>query len=539
MTNPAALERARALEAAGNLEAALRAWMELGKKGEAGRVAFLLRRYAESAKLYADAGFPFEAAGAYYQAGDLAGAIDQLAYVPKDHARWREACVHAIHIAARADRFDFGVENLLTGFVALAPKDGDELAALLVLAGLYEKNGFPENAQEALGRVLAVDPVNVEALALSAKLSAQTRPAPADLEKAMLDDAAFRAKSRTRAAAAPSPALAAPFGAESARSTVIEVGIPPPAGAAAPLAGPPTSRPPSPAPAAAAVSMSAPAPSAAPAAVAPGAPAPAPVFANRFRLNKRIGVGGMAEVWQATDLDVGEEIALKIFQPLADPSAEDRIKAELKLTRRLAHPNVVRIFDIGMHENRRYISMEYLQGRDLQQVPKPVTPAQAVDWMVQACEGLGLAHETGVIHRDVKPENLFLTEAGRVKVMDFGIAKDSEVRRTRAGMMAGTPEFMSPEQINDMSQVSPATDLYALGVVAYELLTGTIPFTHKELMPLLMMHVNDPPPPMRSRRPELPEALDRAVLKALEKRPENRWPSAKAFAEALRAAIAT
>jgi serine/threonine-protein kinase len=199
---------------------------------------------------------------------------------------------------------------------------------------------------------------------------------------------------------------------------------------------------------------------------------------------------------------------------------------------------VARVYDIGTHEGRRYISMELLRGRDLQGVPKPVSLAQAIDWLTQACDGLHSAHEQGVIHRDVKPENLFLTEQGRVKVMDFGIAKDTEVRRTRAGMMAGTPEFMSPEQINDMSQVTAATDIYSLGIVAYELLTGTIPFSHKELMPLLMMHAKEPPPPMRSRRPDLPPALDAAVLKALEKQPSARPQTALKFAEMLRAAIA-
>jgi serine/threonine-protein kinase len=181
--------------------------------------------------------------------------------------------------------------------------------------------------------------------------------------------------------------------------------------------------------------------------------------------------------------------------------------------------------------------MELLQGRDLQQVPKPASPANAVDWLSQACEGLQIAHEQGIVHRDVKPENLFLTNQGRIKVMDFGIAKDTEVRRTRAGMLAGTPEFMSPEQINDMSQVTFATDLYSLGVVAYELLTGTLPFTHKELMPLLMMHTNTPPPPPRTRRPDLSVALERAILQAMEKDPARRFSSAKAMADAFRAAL--
>ena len=505
MANPLALLAVQRLEASGDLEGALRGFLELGRKDEAARVALRLRRFADAARLYTEAGKPFEAAGAAYQGGDLAGALDQLAYVPRDDPRYRQACVHAIHIAARLDRLDFAVENLLGDFVSGPPADAQELQALVVLVGLYERQGFPENALEAAGRILARDPGHSEALAAKARLERGAQAAAPAIEKVLAEDEAFFRRDRQRPQAATLP----PDAIEAARATVLEVGLP---ATGLGAAGPPTAAP------------------------SPANAAPKPVFAGRYRLEAKIGIGGMAEVWHATDLDVGEEIALKIFQPLTDPAAEERIKAELKLTRRLAHPNIVRIYDIGTFDNRRYISMEYLQGRDLQQVPKPVTLADAVTWLSQACEGLHAAHEQGIIHRDVKPENLFLTAQGRVKVMDFGIAKDTEVRRTRAGMMAGTPEFISPEQINDMSLVTYATDLYSIGIVAYELLTGALPFHHKELMPLLMMHVKEPPPPMRSKRPDLPEAVDRVVLRAIAKAPADRYPSTRAFAEALRAA---
>jgi len=505
VTNPLALLTVQRLEASGSLESAFRGFLDLGRKGDAARVALRLQRLEEAARLYTEAGMPFEAAGAWYQAGNFAASLDQLGFVPHDHPQYRQACVHAIHLANRLNQLDFGVENLVGDFAATLPADPQELEAFLLLAGLYEREGFAENALGVVTRALVRAPNNTNAISARSRIEKAVAAAKVASGSVLTTDAAFFGRSDQERPVTLPPDALGPI-ALPPRETLFEV--------------------------------TASAPRTPASALAPAKPSAAPPFAGRFRLEARIGVGGMAEVWRATDLDVGEEIALKIFQPLADPAAEERIKAELKLTRRLAHPNVVRIYDIGVHENRRYISMELLQGRDLQQVPKPATPANAVDWLVQACDGLQIAHDQGVIHRDVKPENLFLTNAGKLKVMDFGIAKDTEVRRTRAGMIAGTPEFMSPEQINDMSQVTPATDLYSLGVVAYELLTGTLPFTHKELMPLLMMHTKDLPPRPRTRRPDLSEALEGVILQALEKDPTKRFASAQAMAAALRAALA-
>lgn len=493
MTNPQALLAVQRLEATGKLEDAFRGFLDLGRKGDAARVAQRLGRAPEAARLYAEAGLPYESAGVSYQAGDFAAALDQLCFVPREHPQYRSACVNAIHVAAKLDRLEFGLENLLGDFLSRPANGESEVQALLVLATLYERNGMEDSAVDALDRILESAPQHPAATAAKARLATAGANAVVPAEGLAADAAFFGRTAEKRPVTLREDALV-------------------------------------------------PAPSEPPIAVGPGRDAggtngQGTMIAGRYRLEARIGVGGMAEVWRATDLDVGEEIGLKLFQPLSDPALEERVKAELKLTRRLAHPNVVRIYDIGTHEGRRYISMELLRGRDLQGVSKPVAPAEAVDWLSQAAEGLQIAHEQGIIHRDVKPENLFLTDRGRVKVMDFGIAKDSEVRRTRAGMMAGTPEFMSPEQINDMSQVTAATDIYSLGIVAYELLTGTLPFTHKELMPLLMMHAKEPPPPLRRSRPEVSEAMEKAVLHALEKAPDRRPASARAFADALKAAL--
>jgi serine/threonine-protein kinase len=153
---------------------------------------------------------------------------------------------------------------------------------------------------------------------------------------------------------------------------------------------------------------------------------------------------------------------------------------------------------------------------------------------MQACHGLQAAHDAGVIHRDVKPDNFFVTEDGVLKVMDFGIAKQHETPGvTVAGSIAGTPLYMSPEQIGNFSSVTPLTDIYALGVCAYEMFTGQVPFFHAELVPLLMMHVNTQPAPPRERNPNLPAALDALILRLLAKDPARRYQSCRELAQEL------
>jgi len=210
----------------------------------------------------------------------------------------------------------------------------------------------------------------------------------------------------------------------------------------------------------------------------------------------------------------------------ADREGLRRFRQELKLSRQLVHPNVIRVYDIGVHEARRYITMELLHGTSLQDLlGAPVDPALALCLLLQACEGVHLAHSQGVIHRDLKPDNLFVTSEGVVKVMDFGIAKCSHVRGvTLAGTTAGTPEYMSPEQISDFSAVGPAADQYSLGVVAYELLTGVLPFEHTQLVKLFWMHLEHSPPPLRQHHPALSEELEAAVLRMLAKDPKDRYP---------------
>jgi eukaryotic-like serine/threonine-protein kinase len=272
----------------------------------------------------------------------------------------------------------------------------------------------------------------------------------------------------------------------------------------------------------------------------PGALPPGSIVAERYRIEAKIGQGGMAVVYRATDLELGEQIAIKLFiQPSDDPMLLARFRQELTLSRGLAHPNIVRLYDIGQHQGCRFLTMELMQGTDLAALidGKPMEIGHGLRYLIQASAGLSLAHEKGVIHRDIKPANFFVTTDDVLKVMDFGIAKRQTAGAglTQAGFIAGTPTYMSPEQINNFASVTHLTDLYALGIVAYEVFTGTVPFDHAEMMQLLIMQATRTPQPPSEHNPAIPEALDRLILKLLEKAPEDRIQTCRELGELLSA----
>ena len=257
---------------------------------------------------------------------------------------------------------------------------------------------------------------------------------------------------------------------------------------------------------------------------------------GRYRVIKQIGKGGMATVFHVEDTELSEEVALKLFNAGDDdPAALARFRQELKLSRQLVHPNIVRLYDIGVDQGRRYLTMELLSGRDLHAfMGRPMAFGRGLNYLMQACAGLFAAHQQGVVHRDIKPENLFITDKGVLKVMDFGIAKGQvKSGMTMEGVTAGTPKYMSPEQINSFGQVTAATDLYAMGIVAYEMFTGRCPFDGDQLMHILMAQMSQPPPPPRQFNAAIPEALERIILKCLEKDPTQRFATARDLAMAL------
>jgi|GEM_PF-2308288 len=264
------------------------------------------------------------------------------------------------------------------------------------------------------------------------------------------------------------------------------------------------------------------------------------VIAERYRVDGLLGEGGMASVFLAFDLDLDEEVALKVFDlASANEQTLARFKQELKLSRRLSHPNIIRIHDLGRFQDHYYISMEVLRGKDLSEYidnsPGGMDIKTCVSFLLQICEGLQAAHDLGVVHRDVKPSNFFVTDTGVVKVMDFGIAKqESSVRLTTAGMVLGTAAYIAPEQIANAAEVTHAADLYALGAMAYEMCTGKLPFLADELLAMLMMHHQNIPESPRIHNKAIPKKLGKIILKLLEKAPENRFVDCNDLAKALR-----
>jgi serine/threonine-protein kinase len=275
--------------------------------------------------------------------------------------------------------------------------------------------------------------------------------------------------------------------------------------------------------------------------VPPPQPTVGSVVASRYRLDKMLGEGGSAVVFQAHDLELDEPVALKLFGHTA--SAEERVarfKMELSLSRQLTHPNIIRLFDLGADGPWRYLTMELLEGTDvashIDRLGGAMPLSEGLAVMLQACEGLQAAHDRGVIHRDVKPQNLFMTTSGTVKLMDFGIAKRERTQHiTTEGVIAGTPEYMSPEQINGFSTVTHLTDIYGLGATAFTVFTGRPPFTAPEVMAVLMAQMNSPPPSPRERNPKIPVELENVMLKLMEKNPANRFQSCRALAQELMA----
>lgn len=260
------------------------------------------------------------------------------------------------------------------------------------------------------------------------------------------------------------------------------------------------------------------------------------VIADRYEVHSLLGAGGTAVVLRCRDRMLDTHVGLKLFPRDLDEISTARIKRELMVMRELSHPNITRCYDIGQHEGAPFITMELLSGRDLRSrlLSGDLTPTLAVDCLIQACRGLQHAHDVGVTHRDVKPDNLFLGDDGVLHVMDFGLAKKArDANLTRPNMTGGTFQYMAPEQIHDLATVTPAADVYALGVVAYELLTGRCPFDYEDPRAILTAHLTRMPAPPSTVAPGLPQDLDAIVMMALAKDPMQRFRSCNAFAAAL------
>jgi serine/threonine protein kinase len=270
---------------------------------------------------------------------------------------------------------------------------------------------------------------------------------------------------------------------------------------------------------------------------------------GRYRVARLLGEGGMGRVYLAVHPAIGSRVAIKILsdQCARSPELLERFFAEARAVNLVRHENIVGVLDLAqLPDGRPFIVMEYIEGQTLAGAVQagPVPLGGLVQVMTEVLSALAAAHAIGIVHRDLKPDNVLITGEGHAKVLDFGIAKLApELQqqlspRTRTGALLGTPQYMAPEQISGSGAVDPRTDLYAAGVVLYELATGRQPFVGETLFDLMRAHLEQPPRPPRALRADIPAALEHVILTALAKRPDDRFADATAMAQALQQAAA-
>ena len=507
-----------------------------------------------TAERIAEAGAFVEAGTTLARHGDATRALHWLLRVPRSDERYGPAAVEVVRALVRGAALTMAVDRFLAEFIRRGPTDDESADAFYALAALYARRALPENAMEVLQRLVDKRPGFKDAEAQRSRLEHEVLGSTDALARVLNEDAAFAAQSSRRAVGelvvAPATSLtgleptvpAPPVGTDETLASKVSLD-----NTTTPNARKTTSR--SQARMDAAFSIPTNAAGADDGGSRGGQDggrddeqvttlsfAPGSTVAKRYRIVDVVGRGGMSIVYKAEDLELRETLALKLFTQPTNEEAIQRFKQEIKLARQLLHDNIIRVYDLGHALGARFLTMELLIGEDLHaKMTRGISLRDGCSMLAQACDGLDVAHKLGVVHRDIKPENLFVTNNNIVKVMDFGIAKQLRNQGlTLAGMVVGTPEYMAPEQAHGHMQVSPAADLYSIGIILYALATGQLPFRHPEFVPLLLMHVQQAPVPPRQLNNGCPVEVEAFILQLLSKNAADRPQSAAAVAEHLR-----
>ncbi len=255
------------------------------------------------------------------------------------------------------------------------------------------------------------------------------------------------------------------------------------------------------------------------------------LFGGRYKIIKKAGTGGMADIFKAEDTILGRLVAIKMLHPqfAHDENFVARFRREAQSAASLNHPNIVNIYDWGRADSTYFIVMEYIEGENLKQIigkSGPLSAEIAVKIMIRVCDALEFAHKHQIVHRDIKPHNIIITKDGTVKVTDFGIARAGSSTMTQTGSILGTATYISPEQAQGTA-VGKSSDVYSLGIVLYEALTGCVPFEGESPVAVAFKQVHEPPPLPRSINPAISQSLETVILKAMAKNPGERYLSAE------------
>ncbi len=464
---------------------------------------------------------PFDAGVCHFEAGDLTAALRAFASIPSSSPAYRGAAQNAIHVASRLGSMSFELDSFFSDFTRTPPRDASDVEALYQLALLYQANDYTDDARELLTVVVQTAPDHRDARARLVALE----PAGRDITSLLRGDDAFWRQD------AKLPELTG-FG-ELPR--VQPVSVPPPAatgprtveGAALGSPGEPTAQ------------LADKTEPRSPPSVARKRPQPGDMIVSRYRLGDVLGRGGMSTVYRAHDKELAMDVALKLCHGGQEGEANLllRFKQELMISRELNHATIIRLYDIGDHEGQKFISMELLDGHCLRDVAGSLGLHRAVYCLHQLAVALGVAHDAGIVHRDVKPANVFLTRRDELKLMDFGIAKrrtgDLASGLTSTGFVAGSVGYMAPEQYAHFATVTATADIYALGVVGFEIISGTKLFDGDSSIAVLHEQLNGVTKDLRAMVPAAPVELAELLSQMIAREPASRPQSCEDIASQL------